>query len=78
MLAMPSPRKVVRQSVAVCRRNGMTRIEALNTVIRCCDTILAADSTGSIPLEGWIYEIKQTAEKHLYRQYPGTIQDWRA
>lgn len=77
-MRMPSPARTVRASVTVCRRTGMNRTEALNTVIRCCNAIIAGDLTGSMPLESWIYEIRQSAQSQLYKRTPGTIEDWRA
>lgn len=78
MLIMPSPARAVRSSVAICRRMGMTREQALITVIDCCGSVLSHQDPGQARFNYWVAEIRQEAAYLLFGPKPPTIQDWTA
>lgn len=76
-LIMPSPTKVVRQSVSVCRRAGMTREQALATVVKVCDAVVISISDESISLQSWVVDVRLVAVTALGNPPADTLESWR-
>lgn len=74
---MPSPSRTVRKSVAVCRRMGMTRDDALSVVIVCCNTVITRSQGIRGANSTWAAEVRDEAMRCLSAPSGGNISDWR-